>query len=85
MPVGCYDPGPVGRSRLVRLDCPPPGQRRWGREARWLDSGHPVPGYVTDALAALCERGLVTLADPVPGGLVRAALAEVKACSYSTQ
>jgi hypothetical protein len=30
----------------------------------WRDHGHPVPGYVTDALNELVRGGLVTLTDP---------------------
>lgn len=43
------------------------------RGDRWRDRGHPVPGYVTDALDELLMVGLVILADPVEG-VVRAAL-----------
>jgi hypothetical protein len=38
---------------------------------RWLDSGHRVPGYVTEALVVLRGDGLVTLADSQPGGMAR--------------
>lgn len=43
---------------------------------RWLEGGRRVPGYVSDALTALCERGLVTQSDPdqATDGLARAAL-----------
>lgn len=33
---------------------------------RWLQSGHPVPDYVAEALTALHTRGFVTLAGPDP-------------------
>lgn len=33
---------------------------------RWLQSGHPVPDYVAEALIALHTRGFITLADPDP-------------------
>jgi len=33
---------------------------------RWLQSGHPVPDYVAEALFALHTRGFITLADPDP-------------------
>ncbi|MGH3779008.1 MAG: hypothetical protein ACRDRR_25300 [Pseudonocardiaceae bacterium] len=49
---------------------------------RWLESGHRVPGYVTEALAVLCGEGLVTLADLEPGGLARAALTDVGAVRF---
>lgn len=49
---------------------------------RWLDSGHRVPGYVTEALAVLCGDGLVALADPESGGMARAALTDVGAARY---
>lgn len=42
----------------------------------WLERGHRVPGYVTDALTALRQRGLVTLTDHEPGGMARAVLTE---------
>jgi hypothetical protein len=35
---------------------------------RWRDHSHRVPDYVTDALTALRQDGLVTLTDPHPGG-----------------
>lgn len=43
---------------------------------RWLEGGRHVPGYVSDALTALCERGLVTQSDPeqATDGMARAAL-----------
>ncbi len=44
---------------------------------RWRDHGHRVPDYVTDALTALRQDGLVTLTDPHPGGMARAALTDV--------
>ncbi|MGH3772781.1 MAG: hypothetical protein ACRDRW_15555 [Pseudonocardiaceae bacterium] len=31
---------------------------------RWLESGHRVPGYLTDTLVGLLAGGLVMLADP---------------------
>lgn len=40
---------------------------------RWRDRGHPVPGYVTDAMDELLTAGLVILADPAEG-MVPAAL-----------
>jgi hypothetical protein len=43
---------------------------------RWRDHGHRVPDYVTDALTALRQDGLVTLTDPHPGGMARAALTD---------
>lgn len=27
----------------------------------WLEGGHRLPGYITEALTALCQRGLATL------------------------
>ncbi|HEY3894271.1 MAG TPA: hypothetical protein VGL88_02775 [Pseudonocardiaceae bacterium] len=43
---------------------------------RWLEGGRHVPGYVCEALTALCERGLVTQSDPeqATDGMARAAL-----------
>lgn len=35
-------------------------------DGRWRDRGHPVPGYVTNALDELLAGGLVALADPDP-------------------
>lgn len=49
---------------------------------RWLEGGHRVPGYVTEALAVLCGDGLVTLADPEPWGMARAALTDVDTARY---
>ncbi len=49
---------------------------------RWLESGHCVPGYVTESLAVLCGDGLVTLADPEPWGMARAALTDVGTARY---
>ncbi|MGH3778319.1 MAG: hypothetical protein ACRDRR_21690 [Pseudonocardiaceae bacterium] len=49
---------------------------------RWLDSGHRIPGYVTEALAVLCGDGLVTMADPEPGRMARPALTDVGAARY---
>lgn len=49
---------------------------------RWLDSGHRVPGYVTEALAVLRGDGLVTLAHPPTGGMARAALTDAGAARY---
>lgn len=45
-------------------------------DRRWLESGHQVPGYVTNALARLLAGGLVMLVDPDPSaeGMARAAL-----------
>lgn len=50
----------------------------------WLDWGHRVPGYVTDALAELCRRELVVLRDPNPtaGCMARGALTDSGACRY---
>jgi hypothetical protein len=48
----------------------------------WLESGRRVPGYVTDALTALCQRGLVMLADPGP--MARAALTDAGADRYES-
>jgi hypothetical protein len=43
---------------------------------RWLESGHRVPGYVANSLAALLAGGLVMLVDlsPSTGTTARAAL-----------
>ena len=49
---------------------------------RWLEGGHRVPGYVTEALAVLCGDRLVTLADLQPGGMTRAALTDAGAARY---
>jgi hypothetical protein len=43
---------------------------------RWRDHGHLIPDYVTNALTELHEGALVTLADPHPGGMARAALTD---------
>lgn len=42
----------------------------------WLDRGHPVPDYVTNALTQLCDGALVALADSKPGGMSRVALTD---------
>jgi hypothetical protein len=51
---------------------------------RWLESGHRVPGYVTNALAALLAGGLVMLVDPNPsaGTIARVALTSTGAARY---
>jgi hypothetical protein len=43
---------------------------------RWLESGHRIPGYVTNSLAGLLAGGLVMLrdTDPTAGDMGRAAL-----------
>lgn len=46
----------------------------------WLESGRRVPGYVTDALTALCQRGLVTLTEPDP--IARAAFTDAGTDRY---
>lgn len=46
----------------------------------WLQSGRRIPGYVTDALTALCQRGLVTLADSDP--MARAVLTDTGTARY---
>lgn len=48
----------------------------------WLESGHRVPGYVTDALTELLAGGLVVLADQDPYGLRRAAITESGTARY---
>lgn len=48
----------------------------------WLESGHRVPGYVTDALTRLLAGGLVALADQDPYGLRRAALTDAGTVRY---
>lgn len=40
----------------------------------WWECGRRVPGYVAEALTALCQRGLVTLSGPAP--LARAVLTD---------
>lgn len=49
---------------------------------RWMDHGRRVPGYLTDALAALCHTGLVTLTGPPPGDLARAVLTDTGTARY---
>jgi hypothetical protein len=48
----------------------------------WLESGHRVPSYVTDALTELLAGGLVVLADQDPYGLRCAALTESGTARY---
>lgn len=50
----------------------------------WLDWGHQVPGYVTDALTELCRRELVVLRDldPAAGCMARAALTDAGTIRY---
>lgn len=50
----------------------------------WLDRGHRVPGYVTDALAELYRRELVVLGDPdsTAGYMARAALTDSGSARY---
>jgi hypothetical protein len=48
----------------------------------WLESGHRVPSYVTDALTELLAGGLVALADQDPYGLRRAALTDAGTIRY---
>jgi hypothetical protein len=40
----------------------------------WLEHGYRIPDYVADALTALCDAGVVTLAEVDEWGLRRAAL-----------
>ncbi len=40
----------------------------------WQEGGHQLPTYITDALTALCQRGLVMLTEREPGGVARAVL-----------
>lgn len=49
---------------------------------RWFDSGRRVPGYVADALATLCEAGLVRLVDLDRMAIARAALTETGVIRY---
>lgn len=42
----------------------------------WLDGGHRVPGYVSDALTRLRASRLLALGDPAPWGMARAALTD---------
>jgi hypothetical protein len=50
----------------------------------WLESGHRVPGYVTNALARLLSDGLVMLVDPNPsaGTIARVALTSTGTARY---
>lgn len=41
---------------------------------RWLEHGYRIPDYVADALTALCDAGVVALAEVDEWGLRRAAL-----------
>jgi hypothetical protein len=52
--------------------------------AHWIQNGRRVPYYVADALAMLCEHGLVALADPDPliGITARAVLTDTGATRY---
>ncbi|MGH4009893.1 MAG: hypothetical protein ACRDTH_17370 [Pseudonocardiaceae bacterium] len=52
---------------------------------RWFDSGRRVPGYVADALATLCEAGLVRLVDLERMAMARAALTDAGAIRYERQ
>jgi hypothetical protein len=52
---------------------------------RWLESGHQVPGYLANSLAALRARGLVMLLDPKPTAadtITRVALTSTGAARY---
>lgn len=49
---------------------------------RWLENGHRVPGYVTDALTELLAGGLVALADQDPYSLQRATLTDTGTARY---
>jgi hypothetical protein len=53
---------------------------------RWLESGHQVPGYVSNALAGLLTGGLVMLLEPDPSaadrGMARVALTSTGAAHY---
>ena len=51
---------------------------------RWLESGHRVPGYVTNSLATLLAGGLVMLVDPGPSAetMARVALTSAGAARY---
>jgi hypothetical protein len=48
----------------------------------WLESGHRVPGYITEALTELLAGGLVALADQDPYGLRRAAITKSGTARY---
>lgn len=48
----------------------------------WLENGHRVPGYITDALTELLASGLVALADQDPYSLRRAALTDTGTARY---
>jgi hypothetical protein len=48
----------------------------------WLESGHRMPGYVTDTLTALAGQRLVTLARPDPWGMARATLTGTGSIRY---
>jgi len=56
------------------------GVASWGD--CWLDSGHRIPGYVTEALTELLAGGLIVLADQDPYGMRRAALTESGTVRY---
>ena len=56
----------------------------------WLDWGRRMPGYVTDALAELCQREPVALRDPDPvagsgsGGAYRCRNSPLRATTSAT-
>jgi len=49
---------------------------------RWFDGGPRVPGYVADALTALCEDGLVRLVNLEKMAMARVALTDAGAIRY---